>query len=391
MKKILIVNKTFDLGGIQSSMVNMANELCQTYKVDLFVYNPSGVMKERLNDQVTVLKPTWRFQALGMSFREALKSKDARIVFFRLFATFWTKVFSNKLPIKCAIKRQPKLLGYDLAIAYHHEQKKKSVVSGFSRFVDECVESPKKVAWIHYDSEKVDLDSAYNNQFYKKMDKIVCVSQTLKASFAEKNPKLREKVDFCYNFLPYEQLVEKSKMPQKIPYADGSFICVSVCRLTPVKALVRAIRALADVLKQNKDVMWYIAGDGPERGNIEKEIQKNQLEDRVVLLGNQSNPYPYIKNADLMLNVSFHEAAPMTFLESLSLGTPILATRTSSVDELLTDRETSFICDNSIEGIRGLFGWIIENRNIVKNAKHKLNANALSNEGSLLKIKEYMA
>ena len=128
MKKILIVNKSFDLGGIQSSMINMANELSQTCKVDLFIYNPAGVMKERLNEKVTVLNPSWRFRAVGMSLREAIKSKDARIILFRLFATVWTKIFNNSFPIQCAIKHQPKLLGYDLAIAYHHEQKKKSVV-----------------------------------------------------------------------------------------------------------------------------------------------------------------------------------------------------------------------------------------------------------------------
>ena len=42
MKRILIVNKSFATGGIQSSMVNMANQLSKFYKVDILVYYPEG-------------------------------------------------------------------------------------------------------------------------------------------------------------------------------------------------------------------------------------------------------------------------------------------------------------------------------------------------------------
>ena len=74
MKKILLVNKSFELGGIQSSMVNMANELSKYYEVHLFVYNPEGVMKERLNSSVKVLGTTWRFKCLGMTLKEVLRT-----------------------------------------------------------------------------------------------------------------------------------------------------------------------------------------------------------------------------------------------------------------------------------------------------------------------------
>ena len=390
MKKILIVNKSFALGGIQSSMINMANELSKLYQVDLFVYNPIGMMKERLDSRVTVLTPTWRFRALGMSLAEAIKTKDPRVVFFRLFATVWSKLFSNQFPVECAIRKQPKLTGYDLAIAYHHEQKKKSVVSGFCRMVNACVQAPQKLAWIHYDICMADLDSDYNNQFYKKMDKIVCVSRSLRDSFAQKNTSLSEKTDYCYNFMLYDLIQEKSDLQQTVLYPKGKFICFSACRLSPVKAIVRAINALSDVFKSNPDVMWYIAGEGPERENIEKAICENGLEESVILIGNQSNPYPYMKNADLVLNVSYHEAAPMVFFESKALGTPVFATRTSSAEELLNDREDAFLCDNSSEGIRDTFAWLMENRNMVQQAKNNLLHFAASNDESLFKIKGYM-
>lgn len=387
MKRVLIVNKSFALGGIQSSMINMANELSKYYKVDLYVYNPVGIMKDRLENSVTILTPSYRFRALGMSFSDAVKTRNLKIILFRVFATVWTKLFGNKYPIECAIRRQPKLIGYDIAIAYHHEQKKRTVTSGFVRFVDSCVEAKKKLAWIHYDVNFYNRDNDYNNQFYQKMDKIICVSQSLGKSFAEKNKTLSDKTDYCYNFMFYDLIRNKGNLQQEIAYPKDKFICFSACRLEPVKAIVRAVEALADTFKSNEDLMWYIAGDGSEREKIEKKIRAYGLHKNIILIGNQPNPYPYMKNAHLIMNLSYHEAAPVVFFESKALEVPVFATRTLSADELLCDKKNAFLCENSSEGIKNTFEWLIKNRNLVQQAKNNLNGFDLNNNESILKIK----
>lgn len=390
MKRIIIVNKSFQFGGIQTSMINMANELSKYYEVHLFIYNPSGVLKERVNANVKILDPSWRFRCLGMSIQEVFRTKKIKFIFFRLFATVWSKLFDNRLPIAIAIKHQPKMIGYDLAIAYHQEQRKKSVVSGFTRVVDRCIDAKSKVAWLHFDSNIIDLDSHYNNSFYQKMNKLVCVSKTLMENFAKNNPELSSKMDYCYNFMSYEVAKEKSFEPQKIAYPLDRFVCFSACRLTEEKALVRGISALSNVLKVHDEIVWYIAGDGPERSNIENTIAEYGLEKQIILIGNQSNPYPYIRNANLVINVSYHEAAPMVFLESKAFGTPVFATKTSSALELLCDKKDAFICENSEEGIREMFAWLMNNKQCVYDAKLWLKNYHGSNEASILKIKKWV-
>ncbi len=391
MKRILIVNKSFEVGGIQSSMANMANELGKYYQVDLFVYNPIGVMKERLNAEITVLEPSWRFKSLAMTLKETFKSRNLKWIVFRIFSTIWTKLFSNKLPIRMALKHQKSLEGYDLAIAYHQEQRKKSVLSGFTRVVDECVIAPKKIAWLHFDSKTIDLDSNYNNQFYQKMDRIVCVSKSLMENFSLMNPSLSAKMEYCYNFINYDSMKAKSEMEQTVPYPENRFICFCACRLTAEKALVRAIQALSDTFKKHRDVMWFIAGDGVERSNVEMAIEENGLNGRIVLLGNQSNPYPYMRHADLLLNVSYHEAAPMVYFESKALGVPVFTTKNSSSDELLQNGIDSFICENSDEGIRELFSYLMENRGLIASAKESLRSYSANNNESLAKINRLMS
>ena len=97
-----------------------------------------------------------------------------------------------------------------------------------------------------------------------------------------------------------------------------------------------------------------------------------------------------MKNADLVLNVSYHEAAPMTFFESKAVGTPIFASRTSSAEELLEDGVDSFISENTEEGIQEKFKWLMENKHLIEDARLILEKHTMGNDLSLDKIKELL-
>ena len=389
MKKILVVNKGLAIGGIEIALANMVNTLQEQYQVDVMVFDAVGPVKDRLSPNVNLLKPSWRFQALGMPLKRALKTKSPRIIAFRLFATVWTKLFNNRLPIQMAIKYQEKLQGYDLAIAFHQEMRKHTVASGFSRFVDQCTDAKQKVAWLHYDSAVLDLDSSYNNPFYEKMDKIVCVSRSLRERFIRKFPQFTEKAVYCYNFLNFRQLYEDSLKAQEYSYPPNKKICFSASRLSGEKALDRAIICLAPLFKKHSQWMWFIAGEGPEREKIESAIQKADLQQQIILLGNQGNPYSYMRNADLLMNVSYHEAAPMVFLEAKALGVPVFATRTSSAEELL-HTDCDFICENTEEGIFGCFQMLVENPKKLQQGKEYLKGHEASNASSLTTIQNWI-
>ena len=387
MKKILVVNKSFEAGGIQTSMVNLVNELQKEYQIDLFIYYPEGSIKERLNSTVRVLPTSWRFQAIGMPIQEVLKSKSLRLILYRAFAVIWTKLFNNILPIRQAIKHQPKLCDYDIAIAFHQEQRKHSVASGFTRVVDECVESKKKFAWLHYDNTAIDLDSKFNNPFYKKMDKLVFVSRSLAQSFVKQFPAFKGKTDYCYNFIDYEDVIQMSKMAPRVQLQYGNFICFSACRLSREKAIVRAIHALKSVFLNHSEIRWYIAGDGPEKDAIKEAISEAHLGKQIILIGYQKNPYSYMSRADVLINVSYHEAAPMVFLEAKAIGIPVFATHTASAAELLQDGVDAFICENNEDGIRKRFEELINHKYLIQSAKKVLQSNRINNDSAVNMIR----
>ena len=144
------------------------------------------------------------------------------------------------------------------------------------------------------------------------------------------------------------------------------------------------------MLEEHKDIKWYIAGDGPERSTIKSTIESYGLKDRIILLGNQSNPYPYIKKSDLFMLLSFHEAAPVVYNEAHALGIPVFSTRTISSDEMLDDGVNAFICENSEKGIREAFADLMTNREKIARAKENLKNYKMSNVSSIEKIREFI-
>lgn len=389
-KRILIINSHFNIGGIETAMVNMANALCEDFDINLFVYYPEGPIKERLDPKVHVLNPCFAIKAMGMSLKQAVKSKNLLIIIFKVLGTFWARLFDNRLPVKIAAKMQKKLIGYDLAIAYRQEGRKSTIESGFVRILNSRVEAKKKLAWIHCDSTEFVDRQQFNRKYYKQVDKIIGVSESVADAFAKVNPDLKGKTDYCYNFLDYTQLYKKSEEEQGVKYPEDKFICFSASRLDTEKALVRSIKAMAPVFKEHTDVMWFIAGDGKERNNIEETIKQEGLQERIILLGNQNNPYPYMKNADLFMLTSYHEAAPVVYMEAKALGIPVFTTKTLSSEELLSDGVDSFICDNSENGIYDCFKKLMADRSRIDEAKLKLKDYVGNNSESLKKVKEML-
>ncbi len=389
-KRILLINSHFKTGGVETALVNMANELSKKYDVDLFIYNPVGPMEEQLADNVRIIPACKAIRTMGMTLNETIKSKNIFMILFRLFGSIWSKFFTNKIPIWIAIKLQKKIKGYDLAISFRQEAYKNVMDSGYTRVLDRCVEAKCKAIWIHYDSINFNNDIDFNVKYYKKADKIVCVSKSVQEAFNEVNPELAHKTEYCYNFFDYDEILKRSEEQQDTKYPENKFVCFSACRLSRGKAIARGVSAFAQTLREHKDIVWYIAGDGPERKNIEAAIKKEGLEDRIILLGNQINPYPYMKNADLLLLISYFEAAPMVYNEAKILHVPIFSTETSSTREMVMDGMEGFICENSENGLSEVFSEIMNNREKIEKVRENLKRYSASNDDSLAKIEDML-
>lgn len=129
----------------------------------------------------------------------------------------------------------------------------------------------------------------------------------------------------------------------------GSFVIGSSGRLFPVKDYPLMIR-IAQELANMGEICFVLAGDGPERGVLEKAIEESGLTERFVLKGHLEDMDSFYQGLDLYLNTSVHEGIPMTILEAMAWGLPVVAPSVGGIPEVIKDGEEGFLLSDRDPG-----------------------------------------
>jgi glycosyltransferase involved in cell wall biosynthesis len=116
---------------------------------------------------------------------------------------------------------------------------------------------------------------------------------------------------------------------------------IAVGRLKAPKDFLTLIRALAALADQEYEAL--IVGDGPDRSEVEAEIRRLGLEDRVQLAGERSDVPELLAASDVFVLSSRSEGLPVSVLEAMAAELPIVASRVGGVAELVVDRETGIL------------------------------------------------
>ncbi len=130
--------------------------------------------------------------------------------------------------------------------------------------------------------------------------------------------------------------------------AHEPFRLLSVARLVEKKGLEYAIRAIGLMPAPLRNrIRYLIAGDGPLQAELQQLIRDENLDEQITLLGwqDQTQIVEHIKAAHLMLVPSVtaqdgdQEGIPVSAMEAMATGLPVIATRHSGIPELVHDRE----------------------------------------------------
>lgn len=387
MKKIIIVNNNLKFGGIQKSLINMINEIKDEYDVTLFLFSKVCDNTYKIPEGVKVVYAKGILSILGMSNEEA-KNKNILLWLIRSFYVIFSRLFTNHLPLDMITKfNKRRIEKYDIAISYMHNSAKRSFYGGTNEFVINCINADSKITWVHCDIRQYYDGDKYIERMYKKFNKIIACSEGCKSAFIEALPIFSEKTYVIENFQNYEEIYKLSNIERK-EYSKEYFNIVTVSRLGEEKGIDRAIQAIKKCVDKGFKLQYYIIGDGQEREKLEKMIKNENLEKSIFLCGQTNNPYRYIKNADLFLLPSYHEAAPMVFYESAFLRVPILTTQTTSTYEMIEKNNIGWVCENSLAGIENKLLYVLNNKEEVKKKKEFTKTMIYNNEKTKVKLKE---
>ncbi len=345
MKLLFVIDK-LNTGGVSSSLLNLLHYLDGKAECDLLVFSgkvPEGVS---LPKSVRVLKAAKPLRLLGQSQRE-VKNPLARLA--RTFLVAFSKAFGGRAARKLLFAFVKPMKGYDGGISFTHDVTYKSLTTGCNQFVQEKVKAKKRVAFVHCDYEKYGGYHPKQVKNYRKFDYVACVSEGCRKSFVKCFPALEGNAVVVENLTNVEKI--NGLLGGYEPYEKSNVNFVTVCRLAEEKGLDRGADAFARLQAEGIPFRWTIVGDGPMRAELESKIRAKGLENRIVLVGEQTNPFYYMLDADFFLLPSYHEAAPMVFGECIAVGLPILSTETISARQLVEERGAGRVCENSTEGI----------------------------------------
>lgn len=137
-----------------------------------------------------------------------------------------------------------------------------------------------------------------------------------------------------------------------IDFSSRGFTIVSCGRLSKEKGYKYLIHALNKIIKDGVNAFLVIFGEGPERESLQKLISALKLEDRVLLPGYMKSSRHYFRYCDIFVLSSLTEGLPITLLEAMQEGVPIIATRVGGIPDMLTENETGILVQpEDIEGL----------------------------------------
>lgn len=118
--------------------------------------------------------------------------------------------------------------------------------------------------------------------------------------------------------------------------------------LSKIKGVLNLVRAFPNVLKEDNEIEFVIGGGGDRYSEIKEFIDRNNLSDKVKLIGwIPHDELPEVLNElKIVVLPSYTEGLPNIVLEAMACGTPVITTSVGAIPDVIKDEETGFILEN---------------------------------------------
>lgn len=325
MKKVLFLIPTLGHGGAEKVLVNLVNNMDKS-KYDITV---QAVFDEGVNKQF--LKSDVKYKYV---FKKIIRGNA------KLF-----KLFSPETLYKKFIKER-----YDIVVSY---------LEGITaRIASGCPdEDTKLVSWIHVEQHTMQAVSmAFKSEAeavecYNRFDNTVCVSEYVLNDF-KTVLNFKKPIEVLFNTNETDEIREKSKELTSVKKDDGYINMCGMGTLCERKGFGKILRIHKKLLDNGVKQRVYILGTGDYRKTLEKMIEESNVKDTFILLGYDTNPYKYLRDCDLFVCASIAEGFSTAVTESLVVGTPVVTTRCSGMEEQLGfNNEYGIVTDNNEDAL----------------------------------------
>ena len=342
-KKLLFITEALWIGGIETALVNLLNRLDHDrYDVTCLILRDCQELAGRITPRCRLLVADRQH---AVSFRESYRYKRLYNLMEEPQGATWLRrriwralVLLLRAPearlYAAYVRKQLAGERFDTAVIYSDRAAETAV---------RAVTAERFLLFYHHGAMRREY---HDEPGYRRAEKIIAVSEAQAEKLRAFRPRYEEKIIAIHNLIDVCGVREKSLAPPETVFPKNKFNLVTCGRLSPAKGMDLAVDACARLVKSGcRDIHWWIVGGGPEEAALRAQIRARGMEARVTLLGMQSNPYPYLRQADLYVQPSRFESFGLTILEAQILCLPILSTDTDGGKVLIEDGVTGRLCE----------------------------------------------
>lgn len=292
-KKIVVLINSLGMGGAERVIVTLLNKLANEYECFLILIENEIYYELDIRIQVLHLnenpKSNGIMKLLKLPILAFSLSKIIKEYQFNTILSLLTR--SNYLNVLCNLFHK-----HETVLSEHSLLSKQYAENNLKSFINKLL----------------------INSLYKHSDNIITVSKYCKYDL-EVNFNIKNNLYPIYNPIDIESI--NKKKDEYIDIELKKFTFVTIGRLDQGKNHKLMIDAIKDI-----DANLLIIGDGVLRDDLKQYIKMMNLENKVFLLGLQSNPFKYLSKSDAFIFSSNYESFGMVLLEALACDLPIIST-----------------------------------------------------------------
>ena len=392
-KKVLFIIGSLQSGGVSKSMVSLLNAWdTEKYDTSLLLCCKDGdVFSDYLPKNIQLIySPVIEHVMGGLSSLKWLLAHGyfllclgvlLRLILSRISRPLASELIARMMPVVSNVH-------YDLIVDYGGQQLLYYMVNKLS--------STKKVSFFHSDYSTWSFYYNADKQYYPLVDHIFTISQTCVDSLKHFFPNCADRVSIMENIssptiIRQQSLESIGEFKVQIDQmkADGNTILCTIGHICRGKGFDFAIEA-SDILKRNGiNFKWLFIGKVLEE-DLLKLIADKELDDNILLVGIQRNPYPYIGLSDIVVHPSRFEGKSIALDEAKILCKPIVVTNFSTVGDQFENGKNGTICEMSGKAVANAIIELINNPTLQDSYRTYLGTHIVDNSREVNKLYTYL-
>lgn len=345
MKKILYILDTFETGGAEKSLLDIAMHNREVVSVFVTLYQGNQLAETAQKAGIKVIalnrNEKYAFNKIAQLLLPIVREEQPDIIHATLFRA---DIVARKLKKYFSIPLVSSLVNN----SYVADRYQKLSFIGKLKL---------------YYIQQLDAKTA------KKVDFFVSNSQTIKDSNAKALRLNLDKIKVVYRGRELSkftsitsQQIEETKNTLGIP--STTFVLLNVSRLLDRKGQLDLLKAINEVRKTNLSLKLLIAGEGFYRSVLEQYIQENNLSAHVTLLGNRSDVPVLLQLADAFVFPSHYEGLPGALIEAMMAKKTIICSDIPENKECVSNKEALVFQKGNVAQLVQMIESVIHHPNV---------------------------